>query len=107
MMRNEVRRLVEEPSLILSDSAPLETVEWAGELIDLFDRPAQDDEAVALLGLLSRSDETSCFGLNWTILHFIESAPNWPIWSALNDARGEWVETLKQRLRNAEQYPPK
>ena len=97
---------MEKPDLILSDRASIETVEWAGELIDSFERPAQNDEAVALLELLSRSDESSCFGLNWTILHFIETAPGWPIWPALKDAKGEWAESLKVGLRNAGQYPP-
>lgn len=100
-------QLVEKPGLILSDSATIETVEWAGELIDSFERPAQDDEAVALLGLLSRADESSCFGLNWTILHFIESAPGWPIWTALENAPGVWAETLRNGLRNAGKYPPR
>lgn len=104
-MRDAIRQLVEQPRLILSDSASIETVEWADGLIELFERPAQDDEAVALLDLLSRSDDT-CFGLNWTILHFIETAPGWPIWAALQDVQGEWAATLRQRLQNAGQYPP-
>lgn len=105
-MRDAVRQLVERPGLVLSDSASIETVEWAGDLIESFERPAQDDEAIALLNLLSRSDESSCFGLNWAILHFIETAPGWPIWSALSDAQGEWPETLRIGLRNVGQYPP-
>jgi hypothetical protein len=105
-MRPQVRELVSRPSLILSDKSPVETVEWAGELIDDFVKPATDEEAVALLELLSRFDDSSCFGLNWTILHFIETAPNWPIWSALKNTPGEWPETLRQRLENAGQSPP-
>jgi hypothetical protein len=105
-MRDAVRQLVEKPGLILSDSAPIEAVEWAEELIASFERPAQNDEAVALLELLSRGDETSCFGLNGTILHFIETAPSWPIWPALKDAQGAWPERLRDRLANAGQYPP-
>lgn len=105
-MRGPVRKLVEKPGLILSDSASIETVEWAGELIESFERPAQDEEAVALLELLSRSDETSCFGLNWTIVHFIETAPGWPLWSALNTAKGAWPDTLRIGAINAGRHPP-
>ena len=105
-MRDAVRQLVEKPGLILSDSASIETVEWAEHLIAAFEEPAQDDEAAALLELLSRSDETSCFGLNGTILHFIETAPGWPIWPVLKEAQGEWPGRLRDRLANAGQYPP-
>ncbi len=106
IVRDYVKRLVEMPNLVLSDDASVETVAWAEEQIALFERPAQDDEAIALLKLLTRSGETSCFGLNWTILHFIETAPGWPIWPALLDARGEWADLLKVGLRNAGVYPP-
>jgi hypothetical protein len=105
-VRDYVKRLVEMPNLILSDGASVETVDWAEEQIALFERPAQDDEAIALLKLLTRSDETSCFGLNWAILHFIETAPGWPIWPALQDAQGEWASLLKVGLRNAAVYRP-
>lgn len=100
-MRNEIRELVERPGLVLSDDAPVDVIEWAEKLIDSFQKPARDDEAVALLDLLSRSDDT-CFGLNWEILHFIESAPSWPILSALEQTEGAWAENLKTGLRNAE-----
>lgn len=105
-MRDCVKCLVEVPNLILSDDTSVETVEWAEEQIALFETPAQDDEAIALLKLLARADETSCFGLNWTILHFIETAPGWPIWPALRDAQGEWADRLKVGLRNAGLHPP-
>ena len=105
-MRDCVRRLVERPNLILSDDTPIETVEWVEEQIALFERPAQNDEATGLLKLLTASDETSCFGLNWTILHFIETAPGWPIWPALQDAKGPWADRLRLGLRNANIYPP-
>jgi hypothetical protein len=104
MMRDEVKQIIEKSDLILSDNAPVETVEWAEKVIASFNRPAQDDEAIALLDVLSRSDD-DCFGLNWDILHFIESSPSWPIWSALNDSRGAWAERLKVGLRNAGIYP--
>ena len=94
------------PNLILSDGASVETVDWAAGQIALFERPAQDDEAIALLKVLTRSDETSCFGLNWTILHFIETAPGWPLWDALRNADGQWADRLRVGLRNAGLHPP-
>ena len=105
-MRDNVKQLVERSDLVLSDSASIETVEWAEKLIESFERPAQDDEAIALVNLLSRSDESSCFGLKHAVLHFIETAPGWPIWSTLNDASGEWPASLRLRLRNAGYVSP-
>lgn len=106
VMRGPVKSLVENPDLVLTDSASAETIEWAQQHIESFEHPAQDDEAVGLLNILARSDETSCFGLNEAILHFIETAPGWPIWTALQNAQGEWPERLRTRLRNAGRYPP-
>lgn len=103
MIRNEVRQIVERPGLVLSDDTSLETVEWAENIIARFERPAQDDEAIALLEVLSRSDDT-CFGLNWEIIHFIETSPGWPIWPALNNTKGAWAEKLIVGLRNAGAY---
>jgi hypothetical protein len=39
-------------------------------------------EAAALVGLLP-PDETTAFGLAWTVVHSIESSPEWPRWEVL------------------------
>lgn len=67
---------------------------WEAALLRL-DAPATDDEAKALLDVLP-ADEGSAFGLAWAVLHFIETAPGWPMWDALND-RSEWVQFLRER----------
>ena len=104
-MRSAVRELVEHPGLVLSDAAPQETVDWVVRLTDSFQSAATDDEAVALLDLLSRSDD-DMFEVNWTILHFIESAPGWSVWPALLATSGWWADLLKKRLKNAGLMPP-
>ena len=68
-------------------------------------RPSRD-EVLALLPLFPADDNT-CFGLAWTLLHIIESSPDWPIWEALDDTSGEWAETLGIRLTNAGYQRPK
>jgi hypothetical protein len=43
-----------------------------------------------------------CFGLAWSVLHLVETAPGWPIEERLQDADNEWVSRLKQRFENAQ-----
>ena len=39
---------------------------------------ATAEEATALVGLFP-PDETTAFGLAWTLVHTIESSPEWPV----------------------------
>ena len=104
-LRAPIRELVERQDLVLSDDVSSETLAWAEKLIMSFSRPAQDDEAAMLLRLLSRSDD-DCYGLNWAIMHFIETAPNWPDWSVLETMEGEWAGRLRTGLLNiANRHP--
>jgi hypothetical protein len=38
-----------------------------------------------------------CFGLGWTLLHLIETAPGWPIKAVLDGSQGEWIDRLRER----------
>jgi len=53
------------------------------------------EEATALLSLLP-PDETTSFGIAWTLVHAIESSPDWPVWDALDD-RTWWRALLVDR----------
>jgi len=48
----------------------------------------------------------TAFGLNWTILHAVEAAPDWPLWDTLEETDSEWVRIFRQRLANAGIHPP-
>jgi|KBSSwiStaDraftv2_1062776.scaffolds.fasta_scaffold00307_12 hypothetical protein len=61
-------------------------------------KPVTDEEAKALVGLFGTDD---CFGLAWTLVHLIETAPGWPIAECLQSTDNEWVRTLKLRSDNA------
>lgn len=63
------------------------------ELLDI-KVPISDEEACALVKLFGPDD---CFGLAWTLLHLIESAPGWPIKEALDGMTGEWADRLRER----------
>jgi hypothetical protein len=53
------------------------------------------EEAVALVELLPPDDSTA-FGLAWSILHAIEASSAWPVWEALDD-HSVWVRRLRER----------
>ena len=62
-------------------------------------RDVTDDEAAALVQLFPEDDSDS-YGVAWTLVHVIESAPGWPV-PALAQADGPWADVLRQRLANA------
>ena len=59
--------------------------------------PVSDQEVVVLCRLFGDDD---FFGLAWSLLHLVESAPGWPIPGCLSHSDNEWIDTLRQRLLN-------
>lgn len=84
-------RLGPLPSTMSSDAALIQKFQVA---LSKLEKPVSDDDAQALVQLFGPDD---CFGLAWTLLHAIETAPGWPLSSALLNARNEWGSRLKQR----------
>ena len=76
MVRDEVRELLKlgpppsEEALIRNPSPFLEKYE---QLLSSIEKPVTDEEAKLLTGLFGVD---GCFGLGWTLLHLIETAPN-------------------------------
>jgi hypothetical protein len=56
--------------------------------------PLSDEEAVALLTLFG-SD--GCFGLAWTLVHLVESAPGWPLADCVTNPTSLEIALLKER----------
>ena len=73
-------------------------VERYEELITFVESPVTDDEARVLVKLFSPDD---CFGLDWTLVTLVESAPGWPIPDCLENTSNSWIRLLRQRLRNS------
>jgi len=69
-------------------------VEKYERLLSSIEKPVTDEEARALTGILGEDD---FFGLCWTLIHLIETAPSWPIDDCLENAGNEWIERLKER----------
>jgi hypothetical protein len=88
----KLRRLPDEASV---DAATLRRLEQLARSIT---KPVSDEEARALVRLFGPDD--SCYGIAWTLLHLIETAPHWPLRDCLPKNAGEWIELLRIRARN-------
>jgi hypothetical protein len=94
-VRDAVLGLIELGVMPTERDADEATVRLYQSQIDLLVAPASDEEAVALVRVLPTTEE-SLFGLAWSVVHFIESAPSWPEPSALS-GDGPWVAVLRGR----------
>ena len=96
----ELNRLGPMPTDAESEEQPVRAARWerlVGELFSAGD--VTDTEAAELVKLFPR-DDTDSFGVAWTLVHVVESAPSWPLDEAITDAAGPWPELLKQRASN-------
>lgn len=108
----QVRQEIEE--LAALGPLPLEERVVAGEvteeqlirwerLILRIAGPVTDEEARILASLFPT--EGTAFGLAWSLLHLIETAPHWPLADVLETTpRTEWIERLRRRIENAELF---
>jgi hypothetical protein len=103
-MQDAVRQLVTVAPM-LTDSLDEDPINVAADLLDHLVRPLSEADVRALLSLLPPSGDTA-FGLNWVILHAIEAAPSWPIWTALTDTNNEWTALLLARLERGGYIQP-
>lgn len=87
----ELKRLGRMPSEV---SFEIPMVERYQRLLAAIEQPISDDDAVELMEILGPDD---CFGLSWTVVHIIETAPGWPIKEAIEKEGSEWNSVLKNR----------
>jgi hypothetical protein len=93
-MQRNIEELLKLGPLPPSTDADVAELERFQTLLTGIKCPLSNDEAKALVALFGADD---CFGLAWTLLHAIETAPGWPILDALGDTENEWIARLKQR----------
>lgn len=65
-------------------------------LLQRIETPVSDEEACALAKLIGPDE---CFGLNWSLVTLIESAPGWPLWECL-PTQPEWRAWMVKWLGN-------
>ncbi len=91
-MRQEVRDLVRLGQLPDED-APVDVIARQENAISKITPPLSDDEARAAVRLFGPDD---CYGLAWSLLHLVESAPGWPLLETLTD-ENDWLKRLRAR----------
>lgn len=66
------------------------------ELLSGIQPPVTDEEAKVLVRMFGADD---FFGLAWTVVHLVETAPSWPIEECLH-SNNEWVQLLRTSIEN-------
>jgi len=95
-MRECVRELIKLGPLPSDERADVERLQAIESALAQVKRPLAAEEALALLSIFP-TDESSCFGLAWAVLHLIETAPGWPLAQARLHAANPWVRTMLER----------
>ncbi|MEY9845236.1 hypothetical protein [Streptacidiphilus sp. MAP5-3] len=95
-MRREVEDFV-SAGPIPSEDASDEEIDRCGEQLKRITPPVSDDEAQALATAFGPDD---CFGLAWTLLHLIETAPGAATADYQRDPDNYWVKRLNARVEN-------
>ena len=95
-MRTAVINLVSLGRLPKERSAAVPQLQAFEAALKAIERPVTDEEAMSLLQVLPNTEE-SCFGLAWSVLHLIETAPGWPLKDAKLQCSNPWVASLLER----------
>ena len=98
-MRPEVTALLALGTMPSEDDAEAQYVDAFAARLEAISRPVSDDEAARLVTLFGPPD--SLFGLAWSLLHLIETAPGWPVRSCLEGVENEWTIRLRDRCQRA------
>jgi hypothetical protein len=93
-MQSAVQEFVALGRLPDSAGASIEVLQRLEDVLRRIRTPLTDDEARALTGCFGTDD---CFGVAWSLLHAIETAPGWPLVDILGSADNEWIERLRER----------
>jgi len=93
-MRPEVISFLELGPLPREKGAKADQVFGLETALKAIEAPVTREEAVALATAFGPDD---CFGLSWTLLHLIESAPGGPPLDSLPAGDNEWIILIRQR----------
>jgi hypothetical protein len=93
-MRSTVAQLVALGQLPSEHGADVHTVQEFEQALQKIEPPLTREEALALLPTFGKD---GCFGLAWSLIHLIESAPGWPYSEAKFQAENPWVEAMLER----------
>lgn len=94
--RHEINELLKLGALPESNRANEEQITRTTELLLSIAPPVTREEGIALMQLFGPDE---CFGLAWTLIHLIESAPGGAPVDALDENAfdNEWIRLLRER----------
>lgn len=92
----QVRRLLELGPLPPSAAATESVMRYQRQL-ERISGPLTNEEAEALVKLFGHDD---AHGMAWTLIHLVETAPDWPIDRCL-EGDNEWIRLLKARAESS------
>ncbi len=95
-MRDSVLELIRLGRLPDDKDANVPQLQAFESALNAIEQPLSDEEAVGLLSVFP-SGESSCFGLAWSLLHLIETAPGWPCSEATHHGVNPWVKSMLER----------
>jgi hypothetical protein len=96
-IRGEVEDLTSSGPLPSEDASEEEIAE-AQRLLERITAPVSDEEAQALARLFGPDN---CYGLSWTLLHLIETAPSAQSAKYSGNTDNQWVQLLTSRVEAA------
>ena len=85
------------PTTDQADREPARADRWEALVGQVFREGAVTDAEAAALAPLLPEDDSDGYGVAWTLVHVIESAPGWPVPGALDGLDGPWAGVLRQR----------
>lgn len=95
-MQPSVKALVQLGQLPSSADATVDALKAFEDHLKRVEAPVSDDEAKALVKLFGPDD---CFGLAWSLVHLIETAPGWPLEDCLQEPKNRWTTLLSESAR--------
>jgi hypothetical protein len=101
-VRETVEALVAAGPLPSEDAPPMD-IEQIQRLLEQVAAPVSDAEAHLLAGIFGPDN---CFGLSWTLLHLIETAPGARTADYSIHAENEWIQLLRARQAAAAANSP-
>lgn len=93
-IRDEVAALLAIAPLPASQHADTEHLERLTDLLMKISPPVSREEATRLVAAFGPDE---CFGLAWTLIHLIESAPGGAPLDAIPESDNEWLVLLRER----------
>ena len=97
-MQKAIQSMVALGPIPSEDTIEQEELEmWDDLIMHQVQEPLTDEEGLAISGLFGPD---SCFGLNYKLMHLLETAPGWPVPGMFEHMHPEWAGAIMSRIKN-------